>query len=180
MTSSRDRALGAAIELVGTQGLKALTHRRIDERAQLPPGSTSNYFRTRGALISAVAEAILERELAGMGATFAPRSADDLIEALVALLVRTTEDQRVQTTARLTLFMEASHDPALRQTLGEGRAVLEAALQDALRSLGASDAGASARAVMACAEGLILHRVARHDDADIRPVVELVVHAALS
>ncbi|MBD8062336.1 TetR/AcrR family transcriptional regulator [Oceanitalea stevensii] len=179
MTSSRDRALGAAIELVGTQGLKALTHRRIDERAQLPPGSTSNYFRTRGALISAVAEAILERELAGMGATFAPRSAEDLIEALVALLVRTTEDQRVQTTARLTLFMEASHDPALRQTLGEGRAVLEAALKEALGTLGASDAGASARAIMACAEGLILHRVARHDDADVRPVVELVVRAAL-
>lgn len=179
MTSSRERALSAAIELVGTQGLKALTHRRIDERAQLPPGSTSNYFRTRGALFGAVADAILERELAGMGATFAPRSAEDLVDALVALLDRTTEDQRVQTTARLVLFMEASHDPALRDTLGKGRAVLEVALEEALRTLGARDPSASARAVMACAEGLILHRVARHDDADIRPVVELVVRASL-
>ncbi|WP_152189732.1 TetR/AcrR family transcriptional regulator [Georgenia satyanarayanai] len=180
MMSSRERALSAAIELLGTQGLRALTHRRIDERAQLPQGSTSNYFRTREALFSGVAEAILERELAGMGATFAPRSAEDLVDALVALLDRTTEDQRVQTTARLVLFMEASHDPALRRTLGAGRTVLEAALTEALRTLGASDPGASARAVMACAEGLILHRVARHDDADVRPVVELVVRASLS
>src|SRR5690625_7552274 len=93
MTSLRDRALDAAIELAGTKGLKALTHRRVDERAQLPPGSTSNYFRTRDALFSAVAEAILEREVAGMGATFAPRSVEDLVDALVALLDRTTEDQ---------------------------------------------------------------------------------------
>lgn len=180
MTSLRDRALDAAIELAGTQGLKALTHRRVDERAQLPPGSTSNYFRTRDALFSAVAEAILEREVAGMGATFAPRSVEDLVDALVALLDRTTEDQRIQTTARLVLFMEASHDVALRQTLGQGRAFLETALTSALGDLGAGDPAAAARAVMACAEGLILHRVTRHDDADIRPVLELVVRGALT
>lgn len=33
---------------------------------------------------------------------------------------------------------------------------------------------------MACAEGLILHRVARYDDSDIRPILELVVRAALA
>ena len=180
MTSLRDRALDVAIELLGTQGLKALTHRRIDERAELPPGSTSNYFRTRDALLRGVADAILEREVAGMGATFAPRSAEELLDALVALLGRTTEDQRTLTSARLVLFMEASHNPALRETLGQGRTILEAALQRVLRDLGASDTGASARAIMACAEGLILHRVARHDDSDIRPVLALVVRAALA
>ena len=101
MTSLRDRALDAAIELLGTHGLKALTHRRVDVRAELPPGSTSNYFRTRDALLRGVADAILEREVAGMGATFAPRSAGELLDALVALLDRTTEDQRTLTSARL-------------------------------------------------------------------------------
>lgn len=72
MSSLRDRTLDAAIRLLETQGLRALTHRRIDEKAQLPPGSTSNYFRTRDALLTGVADAILERELAGVGAAFAP------------------------------------------------------------------------------------------------------------
>lgn len=180
MTALRDRVLDAAIELLGTQGLKALTHRRIDEYAQLPPGSTSNYFRTRDALLGGAADAILEREVAGMEATFAPRSADELLDALVALLDRTTEDQRTLTTARLVLFMEASHSPALRETLGRGRAVLESAFQRVLHDLGAGDTAASARALMACAEGLILHRVARHDDSDIRPVLALVVRASLA
>jgi DNA-binding transcriptional regulator YbjK len=180
MTALRARVLDAAIELLGTQGLKALTHRRIDEQAELPMGSTSNYFRTRDALFCGVAEAILEREVAGMEATFAPRSTEELLDALVALLDRTTEDQRTLTTARLVLFMEASHDPALRETLGRGRAILEAALRGVLDDLGVSDTVASARAIMACAEGLILHRIARHDDSDIRPVLDLVVRAALA
>ncbi len=180
MTASRDRVLDTAIQLLGTQGLKALTHRRIDEQAALPPGSASNYYRTRDALLGGVAAAILEREVAGMGATFAPRSAADLLDALVALLDRTTEDQRTLTSARLVLFMEASHDPALRETLGQGRSILEASLQRALHDLGVSDTVVSARAIMACAEGLILHRIARHDDSDIRPVLALVVRAALA
>jgi DNA-binding transcriptional regulator YbjK len=180
MTALRTRVLDAAIQLLGTQGLKALTHRRIDEHAALPPGSTSNYFRTRDALLGGVAEAILEREVAGMGATFAPRSAAELLDALVALLDRTTEDQRTLTSARLVLFMEAGHNPALRETLGQGRIILEAALRQVLQDLGVGDTVAPARALMACAEGLILHRIARHDDSDIRPVLELVVRAAVA
>jgi DNA-binding transcriptional regulator YbjK len=179
VTALRARVLDAAIELLGTQGLKALTHRRIDEQAGLPTGSTSNYFRTRDALLAGVADAVLEREVAGMGAAFAPRSAADLVDALVALLDRTTGDQRTLTSARLVLFVEAGHDPALRETLGQGRAILEQALRQVFHDLGAADAVASARAVMACAEGLILHRVARRDDSDTRPVLDLVVRAAV-
>jgi DNA-binding transcriptional regulator YbjK len=179
VTALRARVLDAAIELLGTQGLKALTHRRIDEQAGLPAGSTSNYFRTRDALLAGVADAVLEREVAGMGAAFAPRSAAELVDGLVALLERTTGDQRTLTSARLVLFMEAGHDPALRETLGQGRAILEEALRRVFHDLGAGDAVASARAVMACAEGLILHRIARHDDSDIRPVLDLVVRAAV-
>ena len=51
MSALRARVLSAALQLPGTQGLKALTHRRVDEQAQLSPGSTSYYFRTRDALL---------------------------------------------------------------------------------------------------------------------------------
>jgi len=180
MSPARERAVEAAIEILGTVGLRALTHRRVDQVAGLPPGSTSNHFRTRAALLHGVADGILGRELAGMGAAFSPRSADDLVEAFVALLERTTGEQRTLTSARLVLFMEASHDAALRETLGRGRSLLEGALRTTLANLGATNAAAATQALMACAEGLILHRVARHDDTDIRPVVDLVVRAALA
>lgn len=180
VSSLRDRALDAAIELLGTQGLKALTHRRIDETAQLPPGSTSNYFRTRDALLTGVADAIVERELAEARASFAPSSADEFLDALVALFDHITRSQRTVTTARLILFMEASHDPVLREALVRGRAQIATALEPALQGLGARDPRTAAGAVMACSEGLILHRIARHDDTDVRPILELVVRAALA
>lgn len=179
MSQLRDRALDAAIELLGTQGLKALTHRRIDQTAQLPPGSTSNYFRTRDALLTAVADAIVTREMAGAGAAFAPGSIDEFVDGLVALVDHITRDQRTVTTARLVLFMEASHDPALREALSRGRALIATALVPVLRGLGASDPHTAAGALMACSEGLILHRIARHDDTDVRPVLDLVARAAL-
>lgn len=180
MSSLRDRALDAAIELLGTQGLKALTHRRIDRHAELPPGSTSNYFRTRDALLAGVADAIVDRELMSAGAAFAPSSAEEFLDSLVALIDVVTRDQRTVTTARLILFMEASHHPALREGLWRGRARFAAALEPVLRGLGARDPATAARAVMACSEGLILHRVARGDDSDVRPPLEVVVRAALA
>ena len=47
---------------------------------------------------------------------------------------------------------------------------------------GTSAAGApqaAAAAIAACFEGLILHRIARHDDTDPRPAFDLLVQAAL-
>ena len=43
----RERLLDAAIELVGLQGLTALTHRAVDAAAGVPTGTASNYWRTR-------------------------------------------------------------------------------------------------------------------------------------
>ena len=44
--------MNAAVELVGGQGIRALTHARVDAQAGLPLGSTSNHFRTRAALVA--------------------------------------------------------------------------------------------------------------------------------
>ncbi|WP_421741321.1 TetR/AcrR family transcriptional regulator [Cellulomonas sp.] len=180
MTSPRSRALDAAIDLLGTEGLRALTHVRVDDRAGIPRGSTSNYFRTRAALLGGVVERISERETPQVGESLAPTSAEALIEALGALVVYTTTVQRTLTAARLVLFMEASHDPTLRESLSARRHALEADAVPALARLGSSDPVTGAAAVMACAEGLILHRIARGDETDPRPALELVMRAALA
>jgi DNA-binding transcriptional regulator YbjK len=120
MASTKVRALDAAIELVGTEGLRALTHARVDERAGIPKGSTSNYFRTRAALLIGVADRILERELPAVGTAFSPSSATELVDAACDLFEFTTGVNRTMTTARLVLFMEASHNADLRDALTQG------------------------------------------------------------
>lgn len=178
MTSTKARALDAAVDLVGTEGLRALTHARVDERAGLPKGSTSNHFRTRAALLSGVVDWIVEREMSEVSA-FSPASATDFVDALCALFEYSTGANRTLTTARLVLFMEASHNSALREAVSRGRAAMESSVVSVLARLGAHDPQVAAAAVMACAEGLILHRIARRHDTDPRPTFDLVVKAAL-
>lgn len=179
MTPIRERVLEAAIDLLATGGLRALTHVRIDERADLPKGSTSNYFRTRAALLVGVTDWIVEQELRPVSVAFAPRSSAELIDAMCALLEVTTRENRDLTTARLVLFMEASHNAVLREALSRGRATLEAGIVSALAEMGARDPHAAAEAIAACFEGLLLHRIARHDNTDPRPIFETVVRGAL-
>ena len=49
----------------------------------------------------------------------------------------------------------------------------------ALARLGAHDLATSATTVAACFKGILLHRIARHDETDPRPTFELVARAAL-
>jgi DNA-binding transcriptional regulator YbjK len=178
--STKTRALEAAVELVGSNGLRALTHARVDARAGLPKGSTSNHFRTRAALLAGVLDWILQRELPEVGATFAPASGDELVDSLCDVLDYLTTVNRAGTTARLALFLEAAHDEQLRMAVSRGRALMEAAAVSMLARLGAADPVTAAGAIAACSEGLILHRIARHDQTDPRPIYELLVRAALA
>ncbi|MFJ6461537.1 TetR/AcrR family transcriptional regulator [Streptomyces sp. NPDC091387] len=52
----------AALALLAERGMRGLTHRAVDERAGLPQGSTSNYARTRQALLEATVRRLAERE----------------------------------------------------------------------------------------------------------------------
>jgi AcrR family transcriptional regulator len=70
----RARIAEAAIEIVASRGVRALTHSAVDGHLALPKGSTSYYFRTRRALLEAPVRRITERsrrdvEAAGLGAT---------------------------------------------------------------------------------------------------------------
>ena len=180
MTSTRERVLDAAIDLLATGGLRALTHARADERAGVPKGSTSNYFRTRAALLAGVTDWIAQRERPAVHVAFAPRSPSEFVDAMCTLLEVTSRKNRDLTTARLVLFMEASHNDALREALSRGRATLGGEIVTALAEMGAHQPEAAAEAIASCFEGLLLHRIARHVDTDPRPIFEAVMNGALA
>ena len=58
----------AAIQLLADDGAKGLSHLKVDGRAGVPDGTTSFYFRTRSALLHAVAERMVELDLATLQA----------------------------------------------------------------------------------------------------------------
>lgn len=76
-TDRRAHIAAGAIDLIATNGIRALTHRAVDTWLGLPPGSTSYYFRTRHALIEAVADAITTRSRTDFATAQATRSRND-------------------------------------------------------------------------------------------------------
>jgi AcrR family transcriptional regulator len=181
MSSLRERALDAAIELLGTRGLRSLTHARVDDHAGLPRGSTSNYFRTRAALLEGVVGRLTDQELSSSAPDFDPStaSADDLIEFLCTLISAQTGPFRSRTIARYALFLEGANNEALRAPLLQNRLRFERWTQSILTAMGAPSPVAATKAFMACSDGLVLHRITVDPDAELRPAIEIAVHACL-
>lgn len=181
MPSTRTRALDAALALVAEQGVRSLTHARVDERAGLPKGSTSNWFRTRTALVAGVIEYIAAGERADASGIDRPRleSPDDLIDLLCRLVEIETGPEAPRTRARMALSLEVAHDPELLGPLIRQREIFVQWAADLLRDVGARHPGEAARTLLACGNGITFHRLTVDPDAEIRPVIERAVRACL-
>jgi DNA-binding transcriptional regulator YbjK len=181
MASTRERALDAALALVGEQGIRALTHTRVDERAGLPKGSTSNWFRSRDALVAGVVAWLAETERAEFAANDAPavQTSEQLIEALTGLIALQTGPLAPRTRARYALFLEGAGDAALLAPLLEQRRAYVRWTTAILAGVGARFPERAVRTLMATCDGLVLHRVTVDPDAEIRPVVARAVRACL-
>ncbi|PZU36358.1 MAG: TetR family transcriptional regulator [Microbacterium sp.] len=181
MATTRERALDAALDLVGEQGIRALTHARVDERAGLPKGSTSNWFRTRAALIAGLITAIAEGERsdAARGPRPRPRTPGELVDMLCRFIEVETGESAARTRVRLALSLEASLDPDLIEPLVRQREVFVDWMADLLRDVGAQHPVPAARFLLAAGNGITFHRLTVDPDAQIRPVIERAVRACL-
>lgn len=175
--STRARILDAAVELLGTQGLKALSHVRVDVEAGVPKGSTSNYFRTRAALLTGVVEWLAELDLADVRPPSPPADVGAFIALLAHAVETATTASRTRTVARYVLFLEGTHNEDVRRPLLAGRAYFRSFVETAMERLGAQDPGTAATAITAVGEGMIIHRVTVDPDADVLAPIDAVVRA---
>ncbi len=177
--ATRDRGLEAAVELLGAEGVRALTHARVDERAGLPPGSTSNWFRTRRALLGGVVDWIAQRERADFdpAAMTGITGVDGLIEGLCAMTELQTGPFASRTRARYALFLELAGDPELAEPLRRQRREFERWAEQMVIAVGIADPVPATRALMALGDGLLLHRLTVDPELDMRPAIERAVRA---
>ncbi|WP_313663661.1 TetR family transcriptional regulator [Cellulosimicrobium cellulans] len=176
---TRDRALVAAVEVLGADGVRALSHARVDRRAGLPPGSTSNWFRTRRALLAGVVDRIAEQERADfdLGAPPAITGVDALVDGLCAMTEAQSGPFAARTRARYALFLELSGDPELGEPLREQRRAFERWTERIVAAVGIADPVPATRALMALGDGLLLHRLTVDPGLDLRPAIERAVRA---
>ena len=110
----------AAIQLLADDGAKGLSHLKVDGRAGVPDGTTSFYFRTRSALLHAVAERMVELDLATLQTVADSVAIDDgsSASALAKVVLQSGEEPQLsRTRARYEMTIQATRDPAIGATL---------------------------------------------------------------
>lgn len=119
---TRRRAIAdAGLAVLATEGSRGLTHRAVDVAAGVPVGTTSNYFRSRDALVEGLVERIGER-LAPSEDDLARRASEApgtrLFADYVRDIVRRLTDDRDVTLALFELRLESSRRPEVAAVLG--------------------------------------------------------------
>ncbi|WP_136057195.1 TetR/AcrR family transcriptional regulator [Microbacterium sp. K24] len=119
---SRRRTIAdAGLAVLARDGSRGLTHRAVDVAAGVPTGTTSNYFRSRDALVAGLVDRIGER-LAPTPDDLARRASGAPGPALFADyirdIVRRLSDDRDVTLALFELRLESSRRPEVAAVLG--------------------------------------------------------------
>ncbi|MFJ8843126.1 TetR/AcrR family transcriptional regulator [Streptomyces cyaneofuscatus] len=187
----RDLIADAAISTVASAGLRGLTHRAVDTAAGLPAGSTSYYFRTRSALISACYLRLAELTVADVDRWQAEHGGpdpDSAAEALAVLLHHWLTVGRDRQLARFELSLEATRRPELRAGLETAGRAARSRATALLAALGAPRPAQAADLLVAWTDGLLYDRLAgapaasrpAPDVTELTPVVRRMLAAVLA
>lgn len=155
--SRRAAICDAALELAARGGNHAVTHQGIDTHLGLAKGSTSYYFRTRHALVSAAIDRLTERSRADFATLLLdtsgaePRGPADPIANYVERLLAA---RRTDVLARYALASDTRLEPEHAQALATCMFSIPAATV-LMRDLGAHEPDAAARDLVTLLEGLL-------------------------
>ena len=143
----RQELCDAAIQVLADEGAKGLSHIKVDRHAQMPDGTTSVHFRTRKALIYAIAARVAELDMrefvSAMDATHDVAGSTDLmLSRLADLAMKSGEEPALsRTKARFELLMQAPRDPDLMEIFRENTMRFAAMSLEAVAQLQSADAG---------------------------------------
>jgi len=161
-----------------------VTHRAVDAAADLPAGSTSNYFRSRDALFEGVVERFAAREravIAELSAAADPSSAEELADLLAAFVVTATTDRRELTLARFALLVEAANRPHLQRALVAAAEDIGLWATSVMAAVGSPDPGPDASLIGGQVDVLTLRQLAYPDpDFDPAPALRTLITALLA
>ncbi|WP_062464680.1 TetR family transcriptional regulator C-terminal domain-containing protein [Demequina soli] len=167
----RAAILAAATELALSDGLAALTLRRVGERAGVASGLVAHYVDGMDALVAEVFAGISARERSEVAGVRG-----------IAPLVRTLTDGTRDAVTRVWVqaWAESPAHARLAAAVRDEQAAWRALLEDALREAGAADAAPVARALLGMIDGVNAHALAGgRDRADHAPLLLRALEAML-
>ena len=150
----REQVGDAGIRLVARDGIRALTHLRVDAEADLPRGSTSYYARTR------LSERSRDDAQIDVPAGMTRIEAADFLTRLVDRLAR----RPIDLTARTALVVELRDDAELRDVLtvdAPWRKRLATVCEQALASCAVAQAHKRVSDLVSLIDAMLMYRTCR-------------------
>lgn len=185
-STRREQTLNAAVTVLAKQGLRALTHRRVDATAGVPLGTTSNYFPTWHKLAVATIEHIAEW-VTNVGAHGADDEALDPKDALVTVFCRQINrgltDWKTPILAWNRMVFELPEEPGIKDVIIEVRNGGIKVYSALLQRCGSPDPERHAWLVMSYVKGIHLRQYVLPDpdldaEALIRPLLDTLLQEA--
>jgi AcrR family transcriptional regulator len=161
-TTTRARILRATLHVIATEGIGAVTNRRIAAEAGVALGSLTYHFPSQTALLRASLLDHVEREVTRIRAIAdALRATEPTPEQAAAAVEQLleTDPHKPGEVAELELHLEASRDPELQEASARCFAAYEDFAAAVLEVLAVPDPATHARAVVALLTGLTIRRL---------------------
>jgi DNA-binding transcriptional regulator YbjK len=161
-TDTRERILRTTLDLIGREGIGAVTNRRVADAAEVSLGSLTYHFDSqvdllRESLLLFVGEEVVRLE--GIAADLRRRRPSiEQVAAEVEQIVRESR-QRIQQLAEIELHLRAARDPELRDASRRCFVAYEDVAAAALEMLEVPDPRRHARSIVALMYGLALRRL---------------------
>lgn len=185
--STRERILRAALELIGREGIAAVSNRRLAVAAEVSLGSLTYHFPSQALLLQESLLLYVSEEVARLEAiatdlrTRSPRPSTEEVAAAVERVATESVD-RPEQVAELELHLRASRDPALQDASRRCFAAYEGVAAAALEALGVPDAPRHAHAVVALIAGMGLQRLGAgiHDASGLADALLTIIRGAFA
>ncbi|MDO3634525.1 TetR/AcrR family transcriptional regulator [Mycolicibacterium arseniciresistens] len=135
----------AAIDLLGRGGAREISHGKVDRHANVPPGTTSFYFRTRKALLHAIAERVTELDIIDLSrmtelAGDAAAGYTGTIGLARLVVASNAEPFLTRSRARYELALQASREPELAAYLSHFASQITELTRQVIREWHGADA----------------------------------------
>ncbi len=165
---TRERILRATIELIGEEGVPAVTNRRVAAAAEVALGSLTYHFPSQVDLLRESMLLFVGEEVAHQNEIAAElRRREPSVEQVAVEVERVVEESsnRIQQLAEFELHLQAARDPALREASLRCFEAYEGVAAAALEVFGVPEPSTHARTIVALMYGMGLRRLAGGEDA---------------
>lgn len=165
---TRTKLLDAALAQLASEGMRGLTHRKVEARAGVAQGSAKYHFGSSDGLVKAVVQHMVDVE----GASIMRVPTSELDESaragfpteqlmgMAASVFSEMMGRRDLLRARYELFLYASDKPELQEIIRQGRDYFVAEIGAKLPTV---DPELGARFVIALVDGMLLHQLSAPD-----------------